>query len=95
MYPVERYMKILKGYVKSQCHPKASIIESYISEESIEFCFEYLSKTKSIGVPEKCWHFGRYISKSSKGVHFITKLEKRFCKYTCICLLYTSPSPRD
>ena len=37
MYPVERYMKILKGYVKNHYHPKASMIENYIAEESIEF----------------------------------------------------------
>ena len=51
----------------------ASIIERYISEEFIEFCSEYLSKSKSIGVPEKCWHFRRLIGKSSKGVHVISK----------------------
>jgi len=38
MYPVEQYMKILKGYVKNHYRPKASMIERYIAEESIEFC---------------------------------------------------------
>ena len=38
MYPVERYMKILKGYTKNLHHPKASIVERYIVEEAIEFC---------------------------------------------------------
>ena len=33
-YLIERYMKILKGYVKNQCCPKASMIERYIAEES-------------------------------------------------------------
>jgi len=32
-----------------------------------------LSKARSIGVPEKCWHPRRLISKSSKGVHVISK----------------------
>jgi len=73
MYLVELYMKILKGYVKNQFCSEASIIERYISEESIEFCFEYLSKAKSIGVLEKCWHSPRLMSKSSKGVHVISK----------------------
>ena len=66
-------MKILKGYVKNQCRPEASIIERYILEESIEFCSEYLRKVKCIGVPEKGWHSRRLISKSSKGVHVIRK----------------------
>ncbi|WVZ08611.1 hypothetical protein V8G54_021957 [Vigna mungo] len=42
MYPVERYMKILKGYVKNQYRPEASIIERYIAEEVIEFCSAYM-----------------------------------------------------
>jgi len=36
-------MKILKGYVKNQCHLKASI-ERYRVEESIVFCLEYMWK---------------------------------------------------
>jgi len=60
-------------YAKNQCRPEASIIERYILEESIEFCSEYLSKAKFIGVPEKGRHSRRYISKSSKGVHVISK----------------------
>ena len=31
MYPVERYMKILKRYVKNHYRPEASMIESYIA----------------------------------------------------------------
>jgi len=36
MYPIKRYMKILKGYVKNPYHPEASIIERYIAEEAIK-----------------------------------------------------------
>ena len=32
MYPFERYMKILKGYVKNPHRPEASIVERYITE---------------------------------------------------------------
>ena len=42
MYPVERYMKILKGYVKNQRRPEASVIERYIAEEAIEWCSNYM-----------------------------------------------------
>ena len=38
MYPVERYMKVLKGYTKNQYRPEASIVERYVAEEAIEFC---------------------------------------------------------
>ena len=37
MYLVERYMKILKGYTKNLHCPRASIVESYIAEEAIDF----------------------------------------------------------
>nr|KYP59483.1 hypothetical protein KK1_014919 [Cajanus cajan] len=52
MYLIKRYMKILKGYLKSQHRPEASIIERYIAEEAIEFCSEYMSQVESIGIPK-------------------------------------------
>ena len=52
MYPVEWYMKVLKGYTKNQYQPEASIVERYVAEECIEFCSQYLDGGKSIGVPE-------------------------------------------
>jgi len=39
IYPIERYMKILKGYVKIPYRSKASIIETYITKEAIEFWY--------------------------------------------------------
>ena len=42
MYPVERCMKILKGYVKNPYRPQASIVERYIVEEAIKFCTMYM-----------------------------------------------------
>jgi len=44
MYPIERYMKILKGYTKNLHRLEASIVERYIAEEAIEFCSEYIEK---------------------------------------------------
>jgi len=52
MYLVERYMKILKGYVKNQYQPKASIVERYITEEVIKFCSGYIPSCESIGIPK-------------------------------------------
>ncbi|KAL6350674.1 hypothetical protein AAG906_028127 [Vitis piasezkii] len=51
MYPFERFMKVLKGYVRNRNHPKGCIVECYIVEETIEFCTEYLSNVDAIGVP--------------------------------------------
>jgi len=52
MYPVERYMKILKGYVKNQYRLEASIIERYIAEAAIEFCLSYKPSCELVGVPK-------------------------------------------
>ncbi|KAI5343526.1 hypothetical protein L3X38_011402 [Prunus dulcis] len=51
MYPFERYMKVLKGYVQNCTHPKGCIAEWYIVEEAVEFCTQHLSDVSTIGVP--------------------------------------------
>ncbi|RVW62905.1 hypothetical protein CK203_059764 [Vitis vinifera] len=35
MYPFERFMKVLKGYVRNHNHPEGCIVECYIAEEVI------------------------------------------------------------
>ena len=42
MYPVERYLRTLKGYVRNKAHPEGSIAEGYISEECLTFCSRFL-----------------------------------------------------
>jgi len=73
MYPIEHYIKILKGYVKNQYRPEASIIERYIAEESVEFCSDYMTKAKPIGVPQKSWLNICSISNSIQGVNVVSK----------------------
>ncbi|XP_014522516.1 uncharacterized protein LOC106779013 [Vigna radiata var. radiata] len=71
MYPIERYMKILKGYVKNQYRPEASIVERYIAEEAIEFCIEYISDIEAVGVP-KTRHHGRIAGKDTRSAKVVT-----------------------
>ncbi|RVW59097.1 hypothetical protein CK203_113303 [Vitis vinifera] len=52
MYPFERYMKVLKGYVRNHNRPEGCIVECYLAEEAVEFCTEYLSGTHAIGIPK-------------------------------------------
>ena len=52
MYPVERYMKVLKGYTKNQHRPEASIVERYVAEECIKFCSQNIEGGTSVGLPE-------------------------------------------
>ena len=44
-------MKILKGYVRNRNRPEGCIAECYIVEEAVEYCLEYLSNMKAIGIP--------------------------------------------
>nr|GFA73906.1 hypothetical protein [Tanacetum cinerariifolium] len=37
MYPFERYMKKLKGYVRNKAKPEGSIAEGYVAEEALTF----------------------------------------------------------
>ncbi|KAI5311767.1 hypothetical protein L3X38_040940 [Prunus dulcis] len=51
MYPFERYMKVLKGYVQNRTRPEGCIAEQYIAEEAVEFCTQHLSDVSTVGVP--------------------------------------------
>ena len=43
MFPCERYLGILKSYVRSRSHPEASMANGYVAEEALGFCMEYLN----------------------------------------------------
>eukprot|EP00268_Persea_americana_P058965 TRINITY_DN7181_c0_g1_i3.p1 TRINITY_DN7181_c0_g1~~TRINITY_DN7181_c0_g1_i3.p1 ORF type:complete len:157 (+),score=12.44 TRINITY_DN7181_c0_g1_i3:237-707(+) len=45
MYPIERYLGTLKGYVANQARPEGSITEAYIVKECLTFCSMYLEGT--------------------------------------------------
>jgi len=53
MYPFERYMKILKGYVKNQNRSEDCIVECHTYEEAVEFYCEYLSNFEAIGLSKR------------------------------------------
>ena len=42
MYPFERFNKVLKSYVWNRFYPEGCIAESYLEEESVEFCTEFV-----------------------------------------------------
>ncbi|XP_012827605.1 PREDICTED: uncharacterized protein LOC105948893 isoform X2 [Erythranthe guttata] len=42
MYPIERYLGTLKGYVRNKARPEGSIAEAYIVNECLTFCSMYL-----------------------------------------------------
>jgi hypothetical protein len=66
MWPFERYMGILKSYVRNRAKPEGSIIEGYTTEEAIEFCIDYMAETDPIGVPTSR-HEGRLAGVGTTG----------------------------
>ena len=48
MYPFERYMKVLKDFVRNTARPEGCIAECYLAEECIQFCSEFLKKTTKV-----------------------------------------------
>jgi len=51
MYPFERFMGILKHYVRNRARPEGSIVEGYVTEEVVEFCLDYMTRLDPVGVP--------------------------------------------
>ncbi|XP_074326589.1 uncharacterized protein LOC141664531 [Apium graveolens] len=53
MYAFERFNKVMKSYIRNHYHPEGCIAESYLGEESVEFCTEFLKEScKTAGVPK-------------------------------------------
>ena len=51
MFPFERYMSVLKKYVRNHSRPEGCIAKGYGTEEVIEFCVDFIDDLNSIGVP--------------------------------------------
>ncbi|KAK3188768.1 hypothetical protein Dsin_028329 [Dipteronia sinensis] len=45
MYPIERFMKVLKGYIKNLARPEGCIAERYLAEEYTMFCSNYIKQS--------------------------------------------------
>ena len=71
MYPFERYMGFLKGYVRNRSRPEGSIIEGYASEEVVQFCTNYMEGVSNIGIPLSR-HAGRLDGKGTIGRKDVT-----------------------
>ena len=57
---MERYVKILKGYVRNRSRPKGCILECYVAEEAIEFCSEQLESAQTMGYL-KVWNLDKNV----------------------------------
>ncbi|KAA0032240.1 transposase [Cucumis melo var. makuwa] len=50
MYPFERFMKVIENSVRNRYRPEGCIAESYLIEEAIEFCSDFLSEVDPVGL---------------------------------------------
>jgi hypothetical protein len=51
MFPFERYMAVLKKYVRNHSCPEDCIAKGYGTEEVIEFCVDFIDDLSPIRVP--------------------------------------------
>jgi hypothetical protein len=51
MFSYERYLIVLKFYVRNRAHPEGSIMGGYTTEEVVEYCVDYVKDGKRIGLP--------------------------------------------
>jgi hypothetical protein len=51
MFLYERYLAVLKSYVRNHAHPEGSIMEGYTTEEVVECCADYVKDGKRICLP--------------------------------------------
>ena len=66
MFPFERFMGVLKKYVRNRARPEGSIAKGYGTEEVIEFCVDFVPDLKPIGLPQSR-HEGRLSGKGTLG----------------------------
>jgi hypothetical protein len=51
MFPYERFLAVLKAYVRNHAHSEGSIMEGYTTEEVVKCCMDYVKDGKWIGLP--------------------------------------------
>jgi hypothetical protein len=66
MFPYERYLVVLKFYVRNRAHPEGSIREGYTTEEVVECCVDYVTDGKRVGLSIPL-HEGRLREKGRMG----------------------------
>nr|AAX92860.1 transposon protein, putative, CACTA, En/Spm sub-class [Oryza sativa Japonica Group]ABA92603.1 transposon protein, putative, CACTA, En/Spm sub-class [Oryza sativa Japonica Group] len=89
MFPFERYMGVLKKYVRNRARPEASIAKGYGTEEVIEFCVEFIEDLRLIGVPES-HHEGRLRGKGTLGRKAIMTVDNNLFRKTHFTALQQS-----
>jgi hypothetical protein len=50
IFSYERYLAVLKSYVRNRAHLEGSIMQGYTTEEVVECCADYIKDGKMIGL---------------------------------------------
>jgi hypothetical protein len=66
MFPFERFMGVLKKYVRDHARPEGSIAQGYGIEEVVEFYVDFIPDLNPIGVPKSRYE-GRLSGKGTLG----------------------------
>jgi hypothetical protein len=51
MFPYERFLTVLKAYVRNRAHPECSIMKGCTTKEVVKCCVDYVKDEKWIGLP--------------------------------------------
>src|SRR3954465_11913423 len=66
MFPFERFMGVLKKYVRNRARPEGSISMGHQTEDVTGFCVDFIPGLKKIGLPESRYE-GRLTGKGTIG----------------------------
>ena len=85
MFPFEKFMGVLKKYIRNRARPEGSIASAYGTEEVIDFCVDFIDDLKPIGVPESRYE-GRLNGKGTLGknlmsAQMMTRSRKRIMQF--------------
>ena len=82
MYPVERYLRTVKGYVRNKVHLEGSIAKGYIVEECLTFCSRFLDVDTKMNRADR--HESAAVNEPPSDlslVKWITRGEDRLSRY--------------
>jgi hypothetical protein len=88
MWAFERFMGIIKKYVRNRSRPEGSIVEGYAIEEVVEFCIDYMD-LQPIGVPVPR-HEGRMLGKGTLGHRRIFTPDRQTIRHAHFAVLRQS-----
>ncbi|KAL6570097.1 hypothetical protein OROMI_014611 [Orobanche minor] len=84
MYPFERYMNTVKGYVRNPAHPEGYIAEAYVAEEVVQCLVDFEEAT--LGLWQNVRHNQEAICRPLPGATMI-KPNNKHLHLTHLCFL--------